>query len=139
MTPTAMTAATPARRLANTNFGLVDGGGGGSGSRSGISASLLRSSTAATSPTNAARCFGRFQGGSADSSAGLCGPASPFAGAPAELASGSGGRDFFGAYCTGPSPDGPLEGSRIGALIIPSRAISGSYQQPSPGRTSDTK
>src|SRR5262249_46157 len=127
MTPTAMAAARPARRLANTNFGLIDGGGGGSGSRSGISASLVRSSPAATSPTNGARCFGRFQGGSADSSAALRGPASPFAGTPAGLASGSGGRDFFGAYCTGPSLDGPLYASPIAPLIIPSRAISGSY------------
>src|ERR1700756_2394549 len=84
--------------------------GGGSGSRSGASASLVRSSAIATSPTNAPRCRDRLHGGSG---AGLGGAVSPVdAASPAgfgapEVCSGSGGRAFFGAYFSGSSFDGP--------------------------------
>jgi len=95
-TPTTVTTTTPASRPANTYFGLVEGGSGGSGSRSGASASLLRRAAIEASPANASRCLDRFQGGSADSGAAPGGAASPFAGAPG-FGSGSGCRTFFGA------------------------------------------
>ncbi len=97
MTPTAVNTATPASRLANPYFTPVEGGGGGSGSRWGASASLLRSSTAATSPTNGSRRFDRFQGSCPDSGTAFCGAASPSRCASAGVRSGAGRRTFFGA------------------------------------------
>jgi len=70
--------------------------GGGSGSRSGASASLLRRTALAASPANASRCLDRFHGGSADSGAVLGGAASLFTGAPG-IGSDSACRIFFGA------------------------------------------
>jgi len=123
-TPAAATTMTPTSRAAEPNFGTVETGSGGSGSRSGARASRVRSSATAMSPANAWRFF-RFQGGSGSSGAPRCGAApilrdasaaSLFRGVSAASASlGAsfvsrsrfGRRALLGAYFNGPSFNGP--------------------------------
>src|SRR5579871_6387945 len=123
----------PASRPTVPNIAGLEAGAGGSGSRSGASASWERSATTATSPAKTPDWALRLQGGSggvaiprgrpastADAPCGLAsftscrGPRLQF-GAPSSAPS------FGGSAFDGPSVCGPLSSdSRTGAFMIPS-------------------
>jgi hypothetical protein len=123
MKPTATTTATAVIRPTHVSFDPLEERGG-SGSRSGASASLVRSSAIATSPTKAVlplrgrdlRHGGSAGGGGAPGWGGCIaacvgavrsGAASAVCGEAAGAESGSSCWAFFGAYFTGSSFDGP--------------------------------